>query len=285
MRTLLRLLLPLAVAMALWPVAAGAADARAMVTDVQGRVLLLPGRTPVAILAELPADAAVELPPGARLALVYVGGGAEYEISGPGSARFAVAGPAVAGGATLLAKDKLPDVYRDVKLKPARLAQASMVMRGARPGATLKLVSPVGTLVATPSPTFRWEPVAGATTYRLQLADAAGQVVFSRDVDEVSFALPAAVVLRPDESYAWQVETSGPGGTRIANFSEFGIVAPALAAQLAAARPAADAPVADRVRYAALLEAHGLVEEARGWWKALAGERAGEPSLKVLAGT
>ncbi len=283
MRTLLEALLAL-VAAALWPVAALAAEALAMVTDVQGRVLLAPGRAAVEILAELPADAAVELAPGARLTLVYVKGGAEYEVSGPGSARLAAAGPAVAGGAKLQAKDRLPDVYRDVKLKPARLAQASMVMRGARPGATLKLVSPVGTLVTTPSPTFRWEPVAGATAYRLQLADAAGQVVFAREVDGVSFALPADVVLRPDESYAWQVETSGPGGRRMANFSEFGVVAPTLVAQLAAARPAADAPVADRVRYAALLEAHGLVEEARGWWKALAGERIGEPSLKALAG-
>ena len=183
MRTLLEALLALAAA-ALWPVAALAAEALAMVTDVQGRVLLAPGRAAVEILAELPADAAVELAPGARLTLVYVKGGAEYEVSGPGSARLAAAGPAVAGGAKLQAKDRLPDVYRDVKLKPARLAQASMVMRGARPGATLKLVSPVGTLVTTPSPTFRWEPVAGATAYRLQLADAAGQVVFAREVDK-----------------------------------------------------------------------------------------------------
>ena len=45
MRTLLEALLALAAA-ALWPVAALAAEALAMVTDVQGRVLLAPGRAP-----------------------------------------------------------------------------------------------------------------------------------------------------------------------------------------------------------------------------------------------
>jgi hypothetical protein len=45
-------------------------------------------------------------------------GGAEYEVRGRQAARRRR--PAVAGGAKLQAKDRLPDVYRDVKLKPAR---------------------------------------------------------------------------------------------------------------------------------------------------------------------
>jgi hypothetical protein len=73
-----------------------------------------------------------------------------------------------------------------------------------------------------------------------------------------------------------------PGGVTPATFVMRGAAPPGLRAQVEAARPAPDAPVSERVAFAAWLEQQQLHDEARAYWKALAAERPGSEKLKSL---
>jgi hypothetical protein len=75
-----------------------------------------------------------------------------------------------------------------------------------------------------------------------------------------------------------------PGGVTPATFVMRGAVSPELRARIEAARPAPNAPVSERVAFAAWLEQMQLKDEARSYWKALAAERPDSAQLKVLAG-
>ena len=74
-----------------------------------------------------------------------------------------------------------------------------------------------------------------------------------------------------------------PGGVAPATFVMRGGVTPELRARIEAARPAPNAPVAERVAFATWLEQLQLQEEARAYWKALAAERPDSQELKALA--
>lgn len=74
-----------------------------------------------------------------------------------------------------------------------------------------------------------------------------------------------------------------PGGVVPATFVMRGGIAPELRARVDAARPAPDAPVAERVAFAAWLEQMQLGSEARPYWQALAAERPESERLRELA--
>lgn len=74
-----------------------------------------------------------------------------------------------------------------------------------------------------------------------------------------------------------------PGGVTPATFVMRGQISPELRARMEALRPAAGAPVSERVAFAAWLEQMQLKDEARRYWKALAAERPDSAQLKALA--
>lgn len=73
-----------------------------------------------------------------------------------------------------------------------------------------------------------------------------------------------------------------PGGVTPATFVMRGGVPPELRARAEAARPAANAPVSERVAFAVWLEQQQLHDEARAYWQALAAERPDSEKLKSL---
>ena len=76
-----------------------------------------------------------------------------------------------------------------------------------------------------------------------------------------------------------------PGGVGVApaTFVMRSAATPELRSRIEAARPAPNATVAERVRYATWLEQLQLRDEARVYWKALAAERPDSHHLKELA--
>jgi hypothetical protein len=131
------------------------------------------------------------------------------------------------------------------------------------------------------------------TTVELQ---GAMTVLYYGSGDEFSFRGPARIVFGPAEPKVLegapaQRISSGPkraalkpGGVAPATFVMRRNINPELRAQIEAARPAPNAPVAERVRFAAWLEQLQLKDEARAYWKALAAERPDSQHLKELAG-
>lgn len=128
--------------------------------------------------------------------------------------------------------------------------------------------------------------------------DGAMTVLYYGSGDEFSFRGPARIVFGPAEPKVLegapaQRISSGPkaaalkpGGVAPATFvmRRGGGTSPDLRAQIEAARPAANAPFAERVRFAAWLQQQNLEDEARVYWRALAAERPDSQRLKELAG-
>jgi hypothetical protein len=273
----------LAAAMAVLCVsAAGAARAQsvAIVTDVSGKVA---AQAPVTILAEIAADARLKLEPGSRLVVVYVRSGDEYTLTGPAQVRFRAGGPEVASGAKPQRKANPLGKDSGVTIRPLSVAQGAFVMRSGRPTARIKLLSLSGTKTLEAAPEFRWQEIEPGAKYRFELTDDTGKSLYEGEVGGAAFRLPAGVQLREGVSYTWELSARLGDGKRYVSAGDFSVAAGGVRSQARSLRPAAGAPVSQRVAYAAWLEQMELRDEARKYWKALATERPEDGKLKMLA--
>jgi hypothetical protein len=64
-----------------------------------------------------------------------------------------------------------------------------------------------GTTVIEKTPEFRWNMIGGSAAYRFSLLDEAGAVIWVSDRRDTTLQLPAFIVLQPDKTYLWRVET------------------------------------------------------------------------------
>ena len=255
-----------------------AAQGVAMVTDVGGKV---GAATPVTIMTEIPADTRMQLESGARLVVIYLKSGDEYTFTGPAQIHFRAADPQVTGGAQ--PQKRASAVARGVTIKPVAVTQAAFVMRSSRPTARIKLLSLSGTKTLEAEPEFRWQPLDGGARYRFELTDETGKSLHEAEVTVSSVKLPPAIQLREGVSYTWEVSARAGDGRRYVSSGDFSIAGAQLRAEANSLRPAAGAPVSERVAYAAWLDQAELKDEARKYWKALAAERPEDTRLKTLA--
>lgn len=98
---------------------------------------------------------------------------------------------------------------------PASLAaiteNAGTLMSGASDGIAFKLISPIGTAVQSARPVFRWQPLAGATSYVVKVFDASfNRVAMSEPLTATTWtpSQPLAV----GAIYSWQVTAAKDGG-------------------------------------------------------------------------
>ncbi len=259
------------------------AEPAAMVTDLQGAVVKS-GSGRLAILAELGVGAQLELEPGTRVTVAHFASARQFDIDGPGTVRLTAIGVESVDGGRITARAPLAAAYRDVRLRPARIAQASISMRGGAEDVPLQLMSPVGTWILENEPVFRWRAIPGVAAYRFQLTDNIGRILYETGTSAASTALPEPIVLRPGQTYAWQVEALLPDGRTADGWTEFGIAGNDRRTRVEAARPLAGASFGDRVLFALLLEDTGLRQAAGALWDELALERPDEPRLRVLGG-
>jgi hypothetical protein len=107
------------------------------------------------------------------------------------------------------------------------------------------------------------------------LVDEQGRRLHEASVDAPRAVLPPEVRLDEGRPYVWSVSARNARGVTSESAAEFRLLPAAQRAALDAARPAAQADFTERIVYALALEQHGLQEEARRYWDALAAERPG----------
>lgn len=244
---------------------AGAAGV-ALVADVLGEAQQ--HGEPLKLLAEVQANTELALAEGSQVVLFYLADGNEWTLKGPGRFRLAAKAPVPVKGAAAPQVKSAGTAFQELKLRPGRLTQGGVVMRGRR------LVSPVGETVLGPDVRFAWESFGDGITYQLELVDSAGTRLFNAETTDTELVLPGAVQLTPGGEYYWSVRgRDGTGAQAFYRAAEFRMADIATRRRLEAARPAPDAPVADRVLYAALLDAAGARSDAEALRRTLAVER------------
>ena len=250
-----------------------------MVTDVAGKVFQEP-RIPIRFMDGLAASKAVTLAPGSRLALLDLATGVERVYLGP--CRLVLDGAGRPSGARPVFSQRLEAAQGPLRLKPQNLVLAGVVMRGADAAleaARLEVI-PCGPVVLERSPLLTWtEPWPAAQT-RFRLYDEVGTLVQEATVTGASIRMPPLV---PGKPYTWTLEAVLPGHPPRGASGMVRVLDDQRQGELAKVRPAATAPFAERLVFAALLEDLGLRGEAHPWWQALARERPREGRLQDLA--
>ncbi len=257
-------------------------DAAGLVLDVNGAATI-EGRGRAAILAGLAPGAEVSLAPNARMVVLDNATGRQYELTGPGAFRWSAGRIEVIRPGQLAVREPAGAAFRDVRVRTARLAQASIAMRGAGDEGAVMLAYPVATWLTERPDAFRWTPVSNATGYRFTLTDAAGRVLHESRPRINAVDLPAALALEPGRTYGWQVVAELADGKSIEGWTEFGVASADLRSRIEAARPAPGVSFSDRVLHALLLEELGAREDARRVWAGLAAERPGDADLAARA--
>jgi hypothetical protein len=264
---------------------APAAEPVAMVTDLQGKVDAGAGAAVPAILASVNPGATLNVAEGGALVVVYFGSGKEYAFKGPSQVRFGASAPEMVSGAAPTMRDPLMGKVAGAgKIKPVGKIQAAVVMRGANEKSKIKFDTLAGTRVLEPSPEFRWQGPGEGLTYSFELSDEGGAVMFEQAVGGTSFKLPDSVQLKPGAKYTWVLDTKLADGKTFTNAADFTIASTDMRADVEAVRPAANAPLSERVTYAAWLDQLQFHDEARKYWKELAAARSGDANLNQLAG-
>lgn len=262
------------------------AQSVAMVTDLSGKAALqgAPGRAGLTIMSEIATDDRLQLEAGARVTAIYLKSGDEYIFTGPAQIQFRAAEPQVLSG---VAPQKRASPFgkggKDVIIKPVSVTQAAFVMRSSRPTARIKLLALSGTKTLEAAPEFRWQEIEPGLRYQFELTDDTGKSLIETQVDGTSFRLPSSVRLREGVGHTWEVSVRLADGRRYISAGDFSIAPAELRARAESLRPAVNAPVSQRVAFAAWLEQMELRDEARKYWKALAAERPDDARLKSLA--
>ena len=265
-----------------WPLGVRADEPLGLVIDVQGSATLA-GKGRLAILAGLAPGAEVSLAPAARVTVVDSASGRQFDLIGPGAFRWTKGTVEIVRPGKIVARAPGNDAIKEVRLRTARIAQASISMRGGEESRPVRLAFPVSTWLLDRPAQFRWEPVAGAKTYRFQLTDSTGRPLHEARTAGTSVELPAAVVLEAGHTYGWQVWAELADGHTPDGWTEFGLAGPDLRARVERDRPAANARFSDRLLYALLLEELGVREDAAKLWLQLASERPDDPDLSARA--
>jgi hypothetical protein len=251
---------------------ASRAEARpvALVTDVVGDVKH--GAETLRLLTELDAGREIVIGADSTAVVFYVGDGSEWVLKGPGRYRLGSKGPEPQAGAPAAARRPAPAAFRDIKLRPEKVRQAAVIMRGRN----LTLAAPVNDdVVVTGDVRLSWVlDNARDAEYEIELVDANGKLLHKARTSSVQFALPEDVRLVPGQRYTWAVTARERGLPQpLYAIGEFRVADAATRARVDKARPKADAPFSERVLFVALLEDVGAKSAAAEQRRALSSER------------
>ncbi len=264
------------------PMAAFAAPV-AMVTDIEGTATItLAGKTQDAtILTVIEAGSQLQLRAGATLTTLYLGAGNEFVFKGPALVTIRASGPEVLSGDN--PQTRSPTVGKAVRIKPAGLTQAAVVMRSLSDNRRIRMLNFDATLILDRVAEFRWQGLAEEMTYLFELADDTGRMLHRGTAPSSAYTLPPELPLQDGASYRWTVSTSPSRARQTSTVGNFQMATAGLRDQVNAMRPDAMAPVSENVAYAAWLEQVDLKDEARKVWRALAAERPAEMLFRKLA--
>lgn len=188
------------------------------------------------------------------------------------------------GNGKLSGIDHLPPGYQEMiknALTSQRLEKSPLLVGLVRPdgllrkggpkqGAKFSVINPIGIVMLSDRPTFRWSPLEGATGYIVEVYDdKLNQVIISPQSADTSWT--ASHSLKRGEIYSWQV-TAIKGGEEIisphppAPLAKFRILDQTLANELVQARRAY---ASSHLTLALVYTQAGLLDEAEQEFRAL----------------
>ena len=258
----------------------------AMVTDLQGKAELIgnPREPALSILSTIRVDSRVQLAASGRLAVIYLQSGQEFEVQGPATIHFGGQQPESTSGNPLSKRGvALPQSRKTITIQPVTVAQAAIVLRGVTLDRKLKLSGPVSGTLLEAHPLFQWQEMPTGSNYQFELLDSSRASIFRATVNEPRLRLPDSIQLSEDSNYTWMVSAQLPDSLPYSNARDFSIAAPELRDEVQHLRPVPDAPLSERVVFAAWLEQVGLHDEARKYWTLLSAERPDDLRLKAHA--
>jgi hypothetical protein len=187
--------------------AAGPREPVAILYRVSGEALwIAPGHAPKPLLLfdRLPAGATVELKAGSRLALAFVTG-KRYGLVGPARATLGRGNLAARSGGVRA----LPSVPPLPRLEP--IAESEHPGAGAAAvrirGEEIEGLYPGhGARALAEETVLQFQPVPGASRYRIEVQDNQGDIIFQTDTESSSLRVPAGR-LRAGHRYGWMVRT------------------------------------------------------------------------------
>lgn len=261
-----------ALAAAVLPCAA-MAQSVALVTDRTGVVSTVqPGRTSVvAVLAELPVGARLQLQANSSLTLLYLQSGDEYTLTGPGECELKAAGP-VFDAAKM--RRRTTEIASPVKIRVDNVTLGGVVMRSATP----RPLFPVGLVLEHPDQ-LAWNSLLSEARFLVELRVASGPLLLEQPVVGLGLPLPPDLQLEAGKQYAWSVRLADSDDGTPATLAAFEMASDEMRTQALRRRPPPTATFGERVLYALWLEQVGAVGEARQWWATLAKERPDEAAM------
>ena len=253
-----------------------------LVTEAIGKVEI-EGKGPVNTLSQIPDNARLKVPAGAKLVVVDLGSGREYVLPGNFTYLAVASGPQTADGKAVAARPLPTSNLSEVKIVTPKVAQATLIMRTLPKTNVPVLVSPVRTAVISLMPTLRWTPVEAATNYKLTVTQPDGSLVWEVMTRETEITLSADHALQAGGRYTWRVEAMGADGRLSEAAARFTVASAEALKTLALLKPDATATFSRKVLYAAQLREAGAVEDAKLLWQALSREQPDDPVLAALA--
>ena len=253
-----------------------------LVTEASGKVEI-EGKGLVSTLAQIPDDAHLKVPPGAKLVVVDLASGREYVLQGNFTYIAAKGGPKTVDGKFVAAKPLPTSNLQEVTIVTAKVVQATLVIRSLPKTNVPVLVSPVRTAVISLTPSLRWTPVETATNYKLSVTKPDGSLVWEVLTRETEISIPSDHSLQAGERYLWRVEALDAEGRVSDAAAKFTVASAEAISTLMLLKPAADAPFNRKVLYAAQLRAAGAFEDAKSQWQSLSREHPDDSALSILA--
>lgn len=244
----------------------------AMVTDLVGEPKIK--GQPLALLAELDEGTAIELAPEARLTLVYYASGEEFKAQGP--LKLVLKGAAPEGNGQPLQGQALMAAAESSRLAAANHSQAAIIMRApAQATKELVLQYPAWSSILEPQPIFSWKTPGGddrAYSYRLELLNDKGKVLFSGRSDIGRLRLPKNLELPRGERLTWELEAKR-GDEMLFGRADFQIADEATVARLDQIGKDLGADFGHRLVFHRYLKANGFKHAADELWQSLITER------------
>ncbi|MBI4988537.1 MAG: hypothetical protein HZC23_06910 [Rhodocyclales bacterium] len=259
-------------------------SAVAMITDLVGEASLVTEKRTASILDEIAVDQRIKLDAGARMVLVFLKTGEEFDFRGPSLVHVKIGLAEALSGAQPERRSTRFGGGKAIRISPININQGAVLMRNVQGETRLRLLSLADTVTLDAWPEFRWNGSQPGTLLRLELFDDKGKRILEREVGGVSFVLPGNVRLKSGVRYRWLLSGKAANGQAISNSAHFTLASLELRADAENLRPGAAATLSEQVIYAAWLEQKELRDEARKYWRIAAGERPNDSRLRELAG-
>ncbi len=259
-------------------------SAVAMITDLVGEASLVSEKRTASILDEITTDQRIKLDAGARMVLVFLKTGEEFDFRGPSLVHIRAAQAVALSGEQPERRSTRFGGGKAIRISPININQGAVLMRSMQDQARLRLLTLSDTVTLDEWPEFRWKGVHAGTLVRFELFDDKGKRLLEREVGGESFVLPGNVRLKSGIRYRWLVTGKAANGQSISNSAHFTLASLELRADAENLRPGVGATLSEQVIYAAWLEQKELRDEARKYWRNAATERPNDSRLRELAG-